>query len=377
MINLRRTRAVARKEMRHILRDPRSLLMALALPAVMLLLFGWALTLDVDQLPTLILDRDQTPQSRNLISLFQGSTYFEVLGLVDDYATIEREIDSGRCVAGVVIDPGFHRDIAEGGQAQLQIFFDGSDSNTASIGLGYVEGLLEGYSNDLMAQQVQRQGLEFSPPVEARQRIWYNSQLESKNYVVPGLVAVILMVIAALLTSLTIARERETGTLEQLLATPVRASELVLGKLSAYFAVGAVDTVIAIVMGVAAFGVPLRGSLLLLAISCAIFLFGALCWGILISAAAPSQILAYQLGLITTFLPAFLLSGFVFAISNMPLPIQAVTHIVPARYFITMLVGIFLKGSGLGLLAGEMVFLTVFCLLVFVAATKKLQKKVA
>ncbi|HSR66403.1 MAG TPA: ABC transporter permease [Acidobacteriota bacterium] len=372
----RRVRAMARKEAWHILRDKRSLLMALALPALMLLLFGWALTLDVDRLPILVLDQDRTPASRELVSLFQGSRYFEILGEAHDYAQLEAFINRGRALGGLAIQRGFQRDLQRGLRPAVQFLLDGSDSNTASIGLGYAENVVADFSRrtDLSPSGAWVEGKP-RPPLELRQRIWYNAELESKNYVVPGLVAVILMLIAALLTSLTIAREQESGTLEQLLSTPVRPGEIILGKMAAYFALGIIDALIAVVMGVAVFQVPLRGSLLLLAAGCALYLFGALCWGILISAAADSQLLAFQLGMMSSFLPAFLLSGFVFAIDNMPGPIQAFTHLVPARYFVSILRGIFLKASGLQVLAWEFVLLTIFGLLVFLAATRSLSRK--
>jgi ABC-2 type transport system permease protein len=220
-------------------------------------------------------------------------------------------------------------------------------------------------------------GFTFNVPVDARQRIWYDSTLESKNYVVPGLIAVMLMVISALLTSLTIAREWEMGTMEQLLSTPVRPSELVFGKMCAYFLVGALDTIIALVVGVLIFGVPFRGSLLLLAATASVFLFGALCWGIFLSAMAKQQLLAYQMGIVTSFLPSMLLSGFLYAIENMPAPIQWITHVVPARYFVTILKGIFLRGVGLEVLAVDVLFLVVFSLLVFTGATLRLRQKLA
>jgi ABC-2 type transport system permease protein len=208
-------------------------------------------------------------------------------------------------------------------------------------------------------------------------RIWYNSTLESKNYVVPGLIAVMLMLISALLTSLTIAREWEMGTMEPLMSTPLRPSEIVLGKMAAYFIVGALDTVIAVVVGVFIFNVPFRGSLLLLAVTACVFLFGALCWGILLSAITKQQLLAYQMGIVTSFLPSFLLSGFLYATENMPPVIQAITHVVPARYFVTILKGIFLRGVGLEVLWVDFLFLIGFSLIVFFAATLKLRQKLA
>jgi len=373
-VNLRRTRAMASKELRHIWRDARSLIIALALPVIMLLLFGYALSLDVDHIPTLIFDSDGSPESRALIARFEGSRYFEILGFVDDYRTIERSIDREECLIAVVIPKEFSRNLLTGKEVQVQLIIDGSDSNTASIALGYAEALVANHA--LALQSAQEGGTQAPLPVEARLRVWYNSDLKSQNYIVPGLLAVILMIISALLTSLTIAREWEMGTMEQLLSTPLRPAELVLGKMSAYFAVGAIDTVIVIVVGVLIFEVPLRGSLFFLAVSCFIFLFGALCWGILISAIAGSQLLAYQLGMMTSFLPAFLLSGFIYSIENMPAPIQMFTFLVPARYFITLLKGIFLKGIGFELLVLEVAFLTAFATLVFLTATRMVKRTV-
>ena len=360
-MSLRRTRAVAKKELLHIVRDPRSLLLALAVPVLMLLLFGYALSLDVDRVPTLIYDSDRTPESRELAARFRGSRYFQILGVVEDYREIEQRIDRDEALLAVVILPGFGRELVGRRAAPVQLILDGSDSNTAAIALGYAEAVLRAAR----------------PAVEPRVRVWYNAELKSRNYIVPGLMAVILMIIAALLTSLTIAREWESGTMEQLLATPVRPAELVLGKMSAFFLVGLADTATAVVVGVAVFGVPLRGSVAALAATSGVFLFGALCWGILVSAAARTQVLAYQLGMITSFLPAFLLSGFLYAIDSMPPLVQAVTHIVPARYFITILRGVFMKGTGLGMLWREAAFLVVYGGLVFLAATRKLRQKVA
>ena len=290
-MSFRRTRAVARKEFLHVVRDPGSLTMALAVPLVMLLLFCYALTLDVDRIPTLVHDADRSPQSRELIEQFEGSRYFQILGAVDDYQTIERQVDAGTCLMGVVIRADYSEKLLAGQEADVQILLDGSDSNTASIALGYVQGLLAGHAWRVRAEaQERKMGRRIKPPAEARLRVWYNHEMKSRNYIVPGLIAVILMIIAALLTSLTIAREWEMGTMEQLLSTPVRPAELVLGKMLAYFGVGVADTVMAIVAGVLIFGVPLRGSVLLLAFTCCIFLIGALFWGILLSTLTRSPI---------------------------------------------------------------------------------------
>jgi ABC-2 type transport system permease protein len=375
-MNWRRTRAVARKEFLHIVRDPRSLIMALAVPLVLLVLFGYALTLDVDRIPTLVYDADHTAESRELIEQFRGSRYFQVLGLVDEYKTIERKIDRDECLLGVVIQPGYARDLMSGGEPEVQLLLDGSDSNTASIARGYAEGVLQSYALALRARALDRKGGgQFRAPVDARMRVWYNSELKSKNYIVPGLIAVILMIIAALLTSLTIAREWEMGTMEQLLSTPLRPAELVLGKLAAFFGIGLIDMLVTVGAGTLIFQVPLRGNPLFLFFTGCIFLFGALCWGILLSALARSQLLAYQMGMLTSFLPAFILSGFIYSIENMPAAIQLVTYVTPTRYFVTILKGIFLKGIGIKVLWIEVGLLLAFAGFVFLAATRKLKQK--
>jgi len=377
-MSYRRLRAIFIKELHHITRDARSLAMALAVPVMMLLLYGYALSLDVDRVPTMIYDQDLTAQSRELIRQFQGSKYFDVRGLVDGYEAIEGGIDRNQILMGVVIPRDYSKNVGAGREAPVQILLDGSDSNTASIVLGYAEGLVRNYSLRLRQDMQNRRGGERGgASVDARLRVWYNSSLESKNYVVPGLIAVILQIIAALLTSLTIAREWEMGTMEQLLSTPLRPAEMVLGKMLAYFVVGLADAVMAVLVGVFVFQVPLRGGLPLLAVSVCVYLMGVLFWGVFVSAVAKTQLAAYQLGLLSSFLPAFLLSGFVYSIENMPPVIQAITYVVPSRYVVTILKGVFLKGVGIDVLWSELGFLALFATLVFIQATRKVNRKLA
>ncbi len=377
-MNLRRTRAVARKELLHIVRDSRSLLMALALPLLMILLFGYALTLDVDKIPALVYDSDQSPESRELIARFQGSRYFQIAGAANDYGTIEDLIDRDECMLAIVIPHDYARDLLSGRGPQVQLLFDGSDSNTASIALGYARSIVQSFAAELRTEEQNRmRGKTIKAPIDARLRIWYNSQLKSRNYIVPGLTAIILMIIGALLTSLTLAREWEMGTMEQLLSTPLRPAEVALGKMSAYFALGFIDMILTILVGVTIFEVPQRGSYVFLVAAGCLFLIGALFWGILLSALTRSQLVAYQMAMLTSFLPAFLLSGFIFAIENMPLPIQVITYIFPTRYFDTILKGIFLRGVGMEVLYLEVGFLIFYAVLVFIIATKRLRQKVA
>jgi ABC-2 type transport system permease protein len=375
-MNFRRTRALARKEVLHILRDPQSLFAALLQPLVMLLIFGWALSLDVDRIPTFVYDMDQTPQSRDLIREFQGSRYFDIVEQVHSYRPIEQAVDQRRCLIGLIIPRDFAKDIALKRPTQIQLLLDGSDSNTAAIAQGYAEGLVAMFSQSLQAPIQTAMGgtpATVSPQI----RVWYNPDLLSGNFIVPGLIVVIVMIIAANLSSLTIAREWENGTMEQLLSTPARPAEIALGKIAAYFLVGAADLAIAIVIGVFVFEVPLKGSVMLLLVSSAIFLFGALGLGIMISAMFRSQLMAYQMGSLISFLPAFLLSGFIYSIGSMPRVIQVISLLVPARYFMEVARGIFLKGIGVQLLWFNLLLLIGYGVVVFYFATRKLRQKVA
>jgi ABC-2 type transport system permease protein len=377
-MNFRRMRAMARKEFLHIVRDPRSLIAALAQPLLMLLLFGYALSLDVDRIPTIIYNLDRTQVSEGLVKDFRGSRYFQIVEEARSYRPIDQGMDTGRALLGVVIPTDYSKNLAAGKVAPVQLLLDGSDSNTASIAMGYAQGLLQDYAERQREQaQIQRTGTVLAQPVQSRTRVWYNTDLVSRNYIVPGLIAVILMIIASLLTSLTIAREWENGTMEQLLSTPVRPLEMALGKLSAYFALGIVDMLISLFVAVVIFGVPMKGSWVLLFVSSCIFLFGALAWGIMISAMNRQQLTAYQLSTLTSFLPAFLLSGFIYSIQNMPVVIQFISLFVPARYFINIVKGIFLKGVGLELLWFDLLLLVIYGAGVFYLAARKLRQKVA
>jgi ABC-2 type transport system permease protein len=368
----RRIRAVFIKELHHITRDSRSLALALAMPVMMLLLYGYALSLDVDHIPTLIYDQDGTSASRDLVRQFRGSRFFDIRGFASGYEKIEHDINFSRVLMGIVIPRNFGHDLESGHGAEVQLLVDGSDSNTSSIAIGYAESIVKMYSG---AVRVRNVAPPPPPAVEARMRVWYNSSLESKNYVVPGLIAVILMILAGQLTSLTIAREWEMGTMEQLLSTPLRPAEMLIGKMSAYFVVGVVDSLIALVVAVTVFAVPFRGNIVLLAISTCLFLFGVLCWGIFISAGSRTQVEAYQMGMLTTFLPGFLMSGFVFSIDTMPKVIQVISVIVPARYFVAILKSLFLKGVGLGAIWDQMVFLVIFGAFVFWQAARRLKRQ--
>ncbi|HOF09044.1 MAG TPA: ABC transporter permease [Opitutaceae bacterium] len=377
-MNLRRLWAIARKEALHIRRDPRSLGLAIGVPLLMLLAFGYALTLDVDRVPFVVWDQSGTAQSRELVARFTGTPYFSLQGTVEDYPQLEHAIDSREAMLALVIPSGFGRDLDAGRTVPMQAIVDGSDSNTAGIVLGYTQAIALSFNQQLALDQIRRRtGQAAGTGLDLRTRVWFNPDLASRNFIVPGILAVIMGLISALLTSLTIAREWETGTMEQLISTPVRAPELILGKLLPYLAIGLVDLAIAVSMTVFLFDVPLRGSVLLLFGVGTVFIVATLSQGILISTITRQQLLASQVAMIATFLPAFLLSGFAFAIANMPVVVRGITYIVPARYFVAIVKGIFLRGTGLTILWGDALCLLGFAGLMLALAIARTRKRLA
>ncbi len=377
-MNIQRIKAVAKKEFLHIIRDPRSLGMGIVIPMLLLFLFGYALTLDVDRVPLIAWDQSNTHESRELLSRFSGSRYFSLRTHTDNYRDIDHAINSRDAVIALIIPTDFARRVDSGRKTSVQVLLDGSDPNTATYALGYAQNIVAGFSRDIVLRQIRRStGSEARlAQLEVRPRVWFNTDMASRNYLFPGLIAVIMMIIAALLTSLTVAREWETGTMEQLISTPLKGPELILGKLIPYFTIGILDLILAVLVGEFIFEIPLRGSLPLLFGLSVVFLVGALSLGILISIVTKSQLVASQLALVATMLPAFLLSGFIFPIENMPAPIQVITHIVTARYFVTILRGIYLKNVGLEAMAGQVGLLIAFAVVVLALSVRKFRKKI-
>lgn len=375
-MNLTRLWAMARKEALQLKRDPKSLALGFLLPALLLVLFGYAISWDVDDIATAVLDQSRSRESREVIDAFRSAGYFTVVEQLQSAAEIEQTLDFGRAQLVLVFPPDFAGDLArarngEGPSAKLQAIVDGSDANTATIVLGYAQAVAR-----TLAGRLALDGQRRPPTLVARSRVWYNEELKSRNMIVPGLIAVVMMIVAAMLTSLAIAREWERGTLEQLAATPVTAAEVVLGKLLPYLGIGIVDVAVSTGIGVYLFKVPLRGSLLLLAATSLLFLIGALGLGLFISAVAKSQLLASQMAMLATFLPAYLLSGFMFSIAVMPAPLRLLTFLVPARYFLVVTRGIFLKGVGLSVLAADALLMALFAALGLTLAIRSFHKEI-
>jgi len=371
-----RTWAIARKEFIHIYRDPRSLGLVILMPALLMLLFGYAVTLDVKKVSLAVLDRDRTQESLSFVHCFSGSPYFSLRVFVQNEEEMNRLIDEGAVKMGLVLPSDFARTLKAGKKAPVQVVLDGSDSNTANIILGYVQGVTRNYTQEKTFQKIERMGRKKpDPPLEGRIRIWFNEELESKNYFIPGLVAVIISIIGVLLTGQVVVREWERGTMELLISTPVRKAELIIGKLFPYFFLGLLDLSLAVLMGMLVFQVPFRGSMMLLFLLSCIYMIVALAMGLTISAVARTQLFANQMAMIIGFLPTFLLSGFTFVISNMPIWLQVITYGIAPRYYVTIVKEIFLKGSDLSFLWKEAFVLVGMGLLGLIVATRNFKKE--
>ena len=369
---------IMRKEFLEVWRDQRSLAFILAMPVVMLFLYGYGISSDVKRVPLAVYDRDMTPPARELIRRFTSTDYFVIVAEVANLRALRDSIDRGEAKVGLMIPEDFSRNLGASRPAPIQFVVDGSDSNTASIAIGNIAAIANGLAlapGDLRPKVLITPRPEPFPPIELRTWVWYNPELRSSNFLIPGLTAVILMMLAALLTSLTVAREWERGTMEGLIASPIRPYELMVGKILPYVVIGLVNVVFILLVAAFWFRVPFRGSVALLMVASTIFLLGALGIGLFLSAATKNQQVAFQLSILATMLPALLLSGFFYPIENMPPILQAVTAVIPARYYLVVIRGIFLKGVGLAVLWKELLFLSAFALLMLFASSAKFHKQ--
>jgi ABC-2 type transport system permease protein len=346
------------------------------MPLVQLIIYGYGVNLDIKHIPLCVYDRDATQTSQDLLKRFQATEYFNIVHVAENYRDVIQQIDHGACTVAVVVPQQFSEELHSHGHAQVQALLDASDSNTASIGMGYALGIVQAYSQDVQIDWQQRHGLPpVAPNVTFQPRTWFNEDLESMANIVPGVVAMVMAVVGAFLTSLTIAREWERGTMEQLIATPVAKLEIQTGKLIPYFVIGMMDTALCAGAAVWWFGVPFRGSWTVLFACSALFLIVVLSLGYLFSVTSKSQLGASQMALLVTLLPTFLLSGFIFPIDQMPVVVQWITRILPARYYVSILRNVFLKGTPVRLLAGDILALGIIATLLIIRATRAFQKR--
>lgn len=370
--------AIMRKEALQIRRDFPSLLITVAMPLLLMLAFGYGVRFDVQHIPVYVYDREGSQQSQDFLKHFQASEYFSIVKIVDGYPELLEALDAGACRLAIVIPGDFSELLSAGGPVGVQALVDATDSNTANISLSYSEAVVQAYNQQLRLDWVQHHGLSaVQVPLSIDIRTWFNENLESTANIIPGVVAIIMAVIGSFLTSLTIAREWERGTMEQLVSTPVSPLGLMVGKLVPYFAIGLFDTALCAGLAIWWFEVPFRGQWTVFFLSCTLFLLVVLSLGYVISVVAKSQLAASQAALIATFLPAFLLSGFIYPIDQMPIMIQALTHLIPARYFMSIIRDVFLKGTPLPLLVDDLLALAIFAAMLTLLATRVFHKKLA
>lgn len=375
-MNLRKVQAVARKEAYHLLRDFRSLYLAFIIPLLLILLFGYALSLDVENIPAAVVDHDRTPESRDFIRRLGASVYFNILAHPASTAALTEMLDRNQAVMGIVIPPGWSADLKADRKSTLQVLIDGSDPNTAGNTRAFITAFIAQANERSLRSSLNRQGRDpIRPPVEGRIRVWFNEDLESRNFIVPGIIAVIIMIVGALLTSMVIAREYENGTMETLRALPLAAGEFFLGKAIPYFFITLTDVLVAILMGQVLFGVVMKASFWLMILSSGIYILVALSTGLLISVKTQSQLVANQLAVLVTYLPSLLLSDFVFPQQNMPAVLKAVSMIVPATYYIDILNGLYLRDLSFFQLWPSFLVLTVMAVLLAGLNIRALKKE--
>jgi len=368
---LRRVGALSKKEIIHIVRDVRVIYLALGLPVVLLALFGYAVTFDLDRLSIAVVDQDQTPASRRLVEAMTASASFRVQVVLRDPDEVETYFRRNELKAALVIPQEFGRSLARGEPAEAQLLLDGTDGITTNIAFGYAMGISQAETRRLL----EKSGLVLRPPLEGRLRVRFNPEVRSARFIVPGLIAMILAIMAVMLTALTVAREWERGSMEQLFATPVRRLEVILGKLLPYVAIGMVQVLLVVTVGAWLFDVPIVGSLWLLVAAALLFLVGMLGQGLLISVVTRSQQLATQFGMLSALLPTLLLSGFLFPIQNMPRLLQLISALIPGRYFIVILRGILLKGNGWSALWSEFLALGLFATAMIAVSTARFRRR--
>jgi ABC-2 type transport system permease protein len=370
---MRTALAVGRKELAQILRDKLTLMILLFVPAFFLLLYGYALNWDIRHVRLAVMDREHTTDSRDVVSAFVNSTFFDVVASPASMSEIERLVNRGEARAALVIPEGMSRDLRTGRVASVQILINGDNANTATMVLGYAQAIMRGVSAELQLALIGGPGA--AAPISVQPRIWYNPELKSTLFLVPGLIGFIIMISCVVSTSLSIVREKERGTWEQVRMAPISTPSYILGKSIPYFFISLAAAFLIIAAAMLLFGLPMRGSWGLLFFAVATFVFGALGTGLLVSTLVDSQANAFLIGLLLSLLPAFILSGFIFPIASMPAAIQFVTYLVPNRYFLVILRGIVLKGIGFGAMSSQFFALGLYTFLVLALASVRLAKE--
>ena len=371
-------RAIARKEFIQIQRDRATIYMVFVFPLMMLVLYGFGIRYDVKSVPVTVLDRDETPQTRQYIERFAHSPYFTIKRYAKAYRDLQEDIDRGETRIGLVIPPDFTERLSSNREATVQVVVDGTDNNTATIAMSYVTAITQDYSSAVVAERMDallRRTQIPVPAIKAESRVWFNPNLESVQFIVPGIIAIIMMIIGTVLTAITIVREKEQGTIEQIVSSPIGRYELMIGKVIPYAALSYLDFLLIVLASSLLFHVAIKGSVALLFLTAFAYLIGVLGVGILISTVTHTQISAMLTAISASVLPSVLLSGFIFPIQQMPRIIQVLTIVVPARYFIEILRDIYLKGLGFEAFWKETLYITLFGLVTIGLAALRFQKK--
>lgn len=371
--------AIVTKEFKHLLRDRRTLAAVVLIPIVQLLLFAYAISFEVDNVPTIVIDHDQTQASQDYVRAYDASTFFTVVAHGDSNQQIDAAFDANTARVAIIIPAGFEKTIRSGGTAQVAVLVDGSEPNSARISQAYAVALNQLYNQSMTRAWADQQGLDLSGlgALEPRLRTWYNPERDSTIYLIPGLIAVILAIVTVQQTAVTLVRERDLGTEEQLLVSPMRRGELMIGKLLPWTLISFADVVVIIALGMGVFGLPLRGNAAALALGAVLFVFASLGMGLLISAIAPSAETANIVALMIAFLPSFLLSGLAFPLEQIPAVLQWISYLFPARYMVTISRGVFLKGSGFAELWPELLSLAAYAAIVVAVAARLYGRKAA
>jgi len=370
---LRTIRAIMRRELIDVLRDRRSLILTFLYPISMLIMYGYGIRYDVDHVPLTILDYDESPQSRDLTQQMLRSDYFRLVRWANDEHDVEYDLNTDASKAAVIIPVDFAERIRAGEPVAVQAVVDGSDSNTATIAQGYLLAMIARFNDGLSGGAAG--SAVTAVPIEVKSRIWYNAELKSVNFIVPGVIAVIMMIVGAILTALAIVKEKERGTIEQILVSPIRPLEMMIGKLIPYVIIAYIDLVIVIVAGYVVFEVPIKGSLLQLAFFSLFYLIASLGTGVFVSTIADNMRSAMLAAIFLSLMPSILLSGFVFPLEHMPVPVQVVSYFFPGRYFVTAIRGIYLKGVGLEVLWPQALLLLLFSVGIVWLSASRFQEK--
>jgi len=373
----KRLRPIIIKEIRQIRRDRRSLMALLVLPSLLVFFIGYALNFDVKHISVAVFDQEKSQRSREFIRGFSNTEYFNVNYQVESYREIDRLLNEGKVLVAIVIPPNFSKRLAQGADVSIQILIDGTNANTATTAISYISSNVQTYSTNLGATALSRSGRDLYRPIDVRPRIWYNPDLVTAKFLVPGLIGFVLMLSAVVSTSLSVVREKERGTMDQLMVSTLQTTEIIIGKTMPYLFIGLIASTLVLIVGFTFFGIVVRGSLLWLYVGILVFLLAALGQGLLVSTIARTQQVAFMLAVFSSLLPTFLLSGFVFPIRSMPVVLQILSNLTPVKFFLIVVRGVILKGVGPAALWPQFVYLLLFASLTLGISSIRLLKKSA